>query len=73
MGYWLGSPQPSDQGDHLVRATPAFLHGDLHRRKLLRVFAADTNAEDHSSVGDTVEIGDLLGHEGGRIERQQQN
>ena len=73
VGDLLRGPQAPDQGDHLVGAAAAFLDRHLARAELLRVLPTDADAEDHAPVGDAVEVGDLLGHERGWIERQEQD
>ena len=52
---------------------PRSLIGTSHAAELLRVLPTDADAEDHAPVGDAVEVGDLLGHERGWIERQEQD
>ena len=73
VGDLLRGPQAPDQGDHLVGAAAAFGDRDLARAELLRVLAADPDADDDASVGGAVDVGDLFGHERGWIERQEQD
>src|SRR5439155_21866864 len=50
----LVGPEALDDLQALVRARPAFLHRNPHRREIGRVVPSDTDAEDHAPTGQHV-------------------
>jgi hypothetical protein len=68
----LAGPEPAKQLDGLVGARAALLDRHLGRHEVGGVLAADTDAEGETAARRAVEIGHLLGDDGGRVEGEQQ-
>ena len=66
----LVGPEAFDDLQALVRARPAFLHRNPHRREIGRVVPSDTDAEDHAPTGQHVQARDRLGDQDRVPERQ---
>ena len=69
----LRGPQAAEQRDRLVGAPASLLDRDLAGAELRRVLAADADAEHESTAAGVVEVGDLLGDDRRRIQRQEQD
>jgi hypothetical protein len=73
MGLFLTTPQPAQEGDGLIGAGSSLREWYLTRPELLGIFAPYPHAERHPAAGGPVEIGDLLGHDGGWVERKEED
>ncbi len=66
-------PEPLQHTNRLVRAGAPLRDRCLQRLELVRVLAADTHSEHHAATGGAIELGELLGHDHGVVERCEQD
>ena len=62
------APQAPEKRDRFVHSLPSFADRHAACPELLRILAADADPEDDASAGGSVEVGDLLGNDGRRVE-----
>ena len=65
-------PQLPDERNRLVGSRSPFGDRHLHGPKLLGILTTYPYAECHPTTRCSIQVGDLFGHEGRRVEREQQ-
>ena len=63
------APQPPEKPDRLVGPSPPLTERHAACPELLRVLAANTDADDDTSARRPVQVGDLLGNDGRGVQR----